>query len=114
MDSEMNDISLSDFTPYTIVASLEMSDEPKLKPLLQSNDRLLHRTFNTISIIAYKGKSFVGFTPEGDSSELRIYGTTDSRIQVFTTNPEGVTEHRIGRKPYQIRGYLFNSPVGAT
>ena len=29
MDSEMNDISLSDFTPYTIVASLEMSDEPK-------------------------------------------------------------------------------------
>ena len=27
MDSEMNDISLSDFTPYTIVASLEMSDE---------------------------------------------------------------------------------------
>ena len=28
MDSEMNDISLSDFTPYTIVASLEMSDEP--------------------------------------------------------------------------------------
>ena len=29
MDSEMNDISLSDFTPYTIVASLEMSDEPE-------------------------------------------------------------------------------------
>ena len=30
MDSEMNDISLSDFTPYTIVASPEMSDEPDL------------------------------------------------------------------------------------
>ena len=32
MDSEMNDISLSDFTPYTIVASLEMSDEPNENP----------------------------------------------------------------------------------
>ena len=34
MDSEMNDISLSDFTPYTIVASLEMSDEPYIVTLL--------------------------------------------------------------------------------
>ena len=29
-------------------------------------------------------------------------------------HPEGVTEHRIGREPYQIRGYLFNNPVWAT
>ena len=29
MDSEMNDILHSDFMHYMIVASLEMSDEPK-------------------------------------------------------------------------------------
>lgn len=29
MDPEMNDISHSDFTPFMIVESLEMSDEPK-------------------------------------------------------------------------------------
>ena len=56
----------------------------------------------------------LGLPPKGT---VRNYGYTELRIhgyKLFMTNPEGVTEHRIGREPYQIRGCLFNSPVGAT
>ena len=46
MDSEMNDISLSDFTPYTIVASLEMSDEPNKSPFAILKSQFPRRGIN--------------------------------------------------------------------
>ena len=49
------------------------------------------------------GEAFYGYT------ELRIHG-----YKLFMTNPEGVTEHRIGREPYQTSRYLSSSPVRAT